>query len=244
MLFRSNEIQIVRSIFRYGVRTELLDKEPKFGVSFDKPSAKTLRQSRTAGGPKLFTPEQILAVMKLARPAMKAMILLAANGGLGNTDVAELTAAPFDLEGGWLDYGRAKTGMPRRIPLWPETVAAVREAIAKRREPTSPEDAALLFIGARGESYIGNHKGFRVSAEFARLLREAEIKGRSFYDLRRTFQTIAEERSKDLVAVKAIMGHAPAAGDMSAIYRQRVTDERLRDVANGVRGWLYPPEGH
>lgn len=237
-----NEIQIVRSIFRYGVRSDLLPKEPKYGVSFDKPSAKTLRMTRTAKGPKMFTADQIKAVMNLARPAMKAMILLGINGGLGNTDVAELTAESFDLECGWLDYGRAKTGMPRRIPLWPETVTAVREAVQKRREPKSADDATLLFIGARGDSYVGNHKGFRVTAEFSRLLKAAGVEGRSFYDLRRTFQTIAEEKSRDLVAVKAIMGHAPSAGDMSAIYRQRVTDERLREAADGVRGWLYPPE--
>ena len=234
-----NEIQIVRSIFRYGVRSELLDKEPKFGVSFDKPSAKTLRLARAENGEQLFTADQIHSVMKLARPAMKAMILLGVNGGLGNTDVAELTEPAFDLSGGWLDYGRAKTGMPRRIPLWTETVAAVREAMKTRREPKNPDNAALLFIGARGESYVGNHKGYRVTAEFSRLLKEAKIAGRSFYDLRRTFQTIAEEKSKDLVAVKAIMGHAPTAGDMSAIYRQRITDERLRDVVKGVRGWLF-----
>ena len=234
-----NEIQIVRSIFRYGRRNGLLDADPKFGDQFDKPSAKTLRMERAKSGPKLFTAKQIKAVLKLARPAMKAMILLGINGGMGNTDVATLTAAAFDLDGGWLDYPREKTGMPRRIPLWPETVTAVRNAIKSRVAHKDPEAAELLFIGARGEDYVGRHKGSRVATEFAGLLKAAKIEGRSFYDLRRTFQTIAEEKSHDLVAVKAIMGHAPAAGDMSAVYRQRVTDERLRAVADGVRGWLY-----
>lgn len=235
-----NEIQIVRSIFGYGVKTDLLEKEPKYGVSFDKPSAKTLRMNKAAKGSRLFTAEQLQEVMKLARPAMKAMILLGLNGGLGNTDVAEMTIRPLDLDGGWLDYPRIKTGMPRKVPLWPETVAAIRVAIQKRRQHTHEADADLLFIGARGESYVGKHKGYRVTAEFARLLKEAKIPDRSFYDLRRTFQTIAEEKSVDLVAVKAIMGHAPSSGDMSEVYRQRVTDERLRAVVDGVRGWLYP----
>jgi len=75
-----------------------------------------------------------------------------------------------------------------------------------------------LFIGKRGQDYIGDQKGYRVYQEAARVFRNAGIKERTFYDLRRTFQTIAEG-ARDLTAVQAIMGHAPASGDMSAIYR-------------------------
>ncbi|TVS11851.1 MAG: hypothetical protein EA424_23300 [Planctomycetaceae bacterium] len=54
---------------------------------------------------------------------------------------------------------------------------------------------------------------------------------------RNTFQTIGEE-SRDLVAVQAIMGHVPRSYDTSAIYRQRVSDERLRAVVGAVHDWL------
>ena len=63
-----------------------------------------------------------------------------------------------------------------------------------------------------------------------------------FYDLRRTFETIADNRSRDKDGVKAIMGHAPASGDMTATYRQEFEDERLRSIVNHVRDWLYPPQ--
>jgi hypothetical protein len=36
------------------------------------------------------------------------------------------------------------------------------------------------------------------------------------------------------------MGHAAASNDMSAIYRQRVSDERLRAVVDVVHDWLFP----
>lgn len=108
-----------------------------------------------------------------------------------------------------------------------------------RRDPKDPADVSLLFIGKRGESYVGNHRGYRVSQEMTRAMKRAGVTGRSFYDLRRTFQTIGEEAA-DLVAVQAIMGHAPASDDMSAVYRQGVSDARLLAVTDHVRGWLFP----
>ena len=64
-------------------------------------------------------------------------------------------------------------------------------------------------------------------------------KGLSFYSLRRTFRTVASE-SRDEAAADSIMGHAPNQNDMASIYRQRVSDERLRAVVDYVRGWLFP----
>lgn len=233
-----NQIQSTRSLFKYGWEAGLLAAPVRFGPGFKKPSAKVLRQVRTANGPKLFTPEQIKSLLKHSPAHVKAMILLAINGGLGNTDLGMLPEAAIDLEGGWLDYPRAKTAMPRRIPLWPETVKALKEAISKRPAPKNPDDAGLVFIGPRGQNFVGNHKGFRVTAAFDKAAKAAGIEGRTFYDLRRTFQTIGEG-AHDLVAIQSIMGHAPASGDMSAIYRQRVDDARLKAVTDHVREWLY-----
>ena len=66
--------------------------------------------------------------------------------------------------------------------------------------------------------------------------------GVGFYALRHTFETIGGE-SRDQVAVDHIMGHSPAAGDMSAVYRERISDERLRAVVNHVHGWLFAEKG-
>ncbi|MCH9017480.1 MAG: MoaD/ThiS family protein [Chloroflexi bacterium] len=55
------------------------------------------------------------------------MVLIAANTGFGNTDLASIPAKSVDLDGGWVDFARVKNGIRRRIPLWPETVEAIRE---------------------------------------------------------------------------------------------------------------------
>lgn len=235
-----NEIQMTRGVFRFGYESGKIDKPVRFGSGFKKPSAKTLRQARAINGPQMFSQKELKAALKHATPNMKAMLLLAINGGLGNTDIALLPIDAVDLKGGWLDYARAKTGVGRRIPLWAETIKAIKAVISKRNNPKDAADAGLLFIGRRGESYIGGHKGYRIHQEAMRVFKKAKVTGRTFYDLRRTFQTIAEG-AYDLVAVQAIMGHAPSSGDMSAIYRQQIDDTRLRAVVDHVRSWLYSP---
>ena len=235
-----NEIQMVRTVFKHGYEAGLYDKPIRFGPGFKKPSAKTLRKSRTSGGLRMFERAELKTALDAAGANMKAMMLLGINGALGNTDLGLLPTKAVKLKSGWLDYPRDKTGIDRRIPLWPETVEAIKAVRVNRTTPKNPADAHLLFIGLRGQNYIGNHKGYRVTAEMTRLLKKTGLTrpGLSFYCLRRTFQTIAEG-SLDLVAVAHIMGHAPPAGDMASIYRQRISDNRLRAVVDHVHQWLY-----
>jgi hypothetical protein len=49
------------------------------------------------------------------------MILLGINGGMGNSDCANLPLRAVDLDAGMIDFPRPKTGIARRCPLWPDT---------------------------------------------------------------------------------------------------------------------------
>jgi hypothetical protein len=111
--------------------------------------------------------------------------------------------------------------------------------IEKRRPAKNPDEANLLFIGPRGRSYVSDVGGYRVAAEFAKWRNAVGIKDRVFYDFRRTFQTVAENLSRDKDTVKAIMGHTFSESDMAARYRQGFYDDRLQDVVNHVRSWLF-----
>jgi integrase len=232
----SNEIQRVRSVFKYGYDAGLLDKTVRFGPDFKKPSAKVLRKNR-AGRSRMFEPAELQVVLKKVGLNMKAMILLACNGGLGNADVAGLAFSDVNLKTGWLTYPRPKTGIERRIPLWAETIKALKAAIKARREPKDSAQKNLIFIGTRGESYVCSN-GYRVCQEFVRGLTAAKVTRRGFYSIRHTFQTIGEG-ARDLSAVQSIMGHAASGSDMSARYRERVDDDRLQAVVNHVREWLF-----
>ncbi len=235
----SNEIQRVRSAFKYAFEAGLTDRPPRFGPGFKKPSAKTLRQQRAKGGSRLVEREELLAILDEAPTAGKAMILLGINGGLGNGDIGALPTRAVNLKTGWLVFPRPKTGIERRIPLWPETVAAIKTAILAEKRPKPAEDDGLMFHGRQGKPML-TENGYKVGTMFVRAATRAgkSRKGLSFYSLRHTFQTIGEG-ARDLAAVQAIMGHAPSAGDMSATYRERVNDERLTEVTNHVRKWLF-----
>jgi integrase len=75
-----------------------------------------------------------------------------------------------------------------------------------------------------------------LSHEFEKLAKRAKVPGgRGFYALRHVFQTIGDE-SGDFIAVRKVMGHA--SNDIADVYRERVSDARLRKVTDHVRAWL------
>jgi integrase len=166
------------------------------------------------------------------------MILLGINCGLGNNDCALLPQSALDLKHGWLDYPRPKTAINRRGKLWPETVVALQDMLEHRKPTKLPN----VFITKYGNAWISKAKlgGSPISKEFAKLLKTLgfDRPGLGFYALRHTFETIGGE-SGDQAAVDYIMGHAPHANDMSAVYRERMNDKRLFKVAKHVRRWLF-----
>lgn len=250
-----NFIQQVRSVFKYGVDAELLERPVSYGPGFARPTKKTLRLERAKKGLRMFEAEEVrdliggrlmpgtsgtIAGPKVVKPttALRAMVLLGVNCGFGNADCGTLPLSALDLAGGWVNYHRPKTGITRRCPLWPETVEALRAVLAERIEPNDPTDAGLVFITSWGGTWHKETSDNPVSKETRKYLDALGINGhRNFYALRHTFETIGGE-AKDQVAVDHIMGHAR--DDMASAYRERISDERLRAVVDHVRAWLWP----
>lgn len=231
---QAKRIGHVRSIFETAADDQVITKRANFGRSFKRPAARAMRKLRAAKGNQSFQPAEIQAILSHAGVNMRAMILLGLQAGLGNEDCASL---PRDaIRDGWVDWARGKTGVQRRFKLWDETRMAINEAI---EHADGKGEACLCFIGARGKPYVTERKnGYRVHGEFVRARDAAKVNpDRTFYDLRRTFETVGGETA-DQVAVSAIMGHIPPESDMAARYRQGVSDERLEAVTTHVRKWL------
>lgn len=241
----ANLVTRVRIIFKYAYDIRLVPEPVNMGTAFRKPSAQVQRINRQEQGDTSFHARHIRRMIRLASPPLRAMIMLGINCGFGNTDCAELPAAAVDLHARWINWPRPKNGTYRRCPLWPQTAAAVCQALRARPQPADPDDAALVFLTAKGRRWAKDDDR-TLSKAFGRLLDLAGCRRRgvNFYSLRRTFETVAGA-SLDQPAVDLIMGHVPDAADMAARYRQRIDDSRLVAVVERVHRWLFrcSPDG-
>lgn len=210
----SNRVRIARMALRWS--RELTGQEFQFG-KFREPGAKAKRKARAEAGAKMVSREDILRVLDAANPDMKAMVLLGINCAFGNTDCSKLEWKYVDMEGGWHSFARPKTYVPRKAKLWPETVEA------------------LAAVKGSGERVFTTKYGnpWKTTA----IAHECEKLGIRYYDLRRTFRTVADE-TLETMAIRMVMGHTPREDDMDSRYVQSIKDERLEVVARYVRAWL------
>lgn len=243
-------ITMTRSIFDFGFNNGHLETPVRYGTEFKAPSRRIMRLERKKRPRQMFDAGEIRRMLRTADDQLKAMILLGANCGFGQSDCSRLERSVVDLEGGWLDFHRNKTGIDRRCPLWAETIEALRKVDPSRPPAKAPEHEDLVFLTKYGAPWVRGKKSEKdptkyteidsVAQEFRKLIKQCGLQtGRGFYALRHGFETIAGG-SRDQVAVDFLMGHSPRADDMSSIYREGISDDRLRAVADHVYSWLFP----
>ena len=110
-------------------------------------------------------------------------------------------------------------------------------------EISKPEEAEATAANDTEKMNVSIRQDDPIAKEFTKLLKRLGLHrpGLGFYGLRRALETIGGDTG-DQVAVDAIMGHVPAASDMSAVYRQRVSDARLLALTEHVHRWLFGTE--
>ncbi len=265
-----NEMQRVRSVFKFAYDDNLISSPVRFGPSFAKPKLEVVRRERERHrdehGDRMFEACELRTMLAVlngtdvtlevkkgesgepivvtgkASPALRAMILLATNCGFGQTDLANLPTRAIDFEAGWLDFARVKTAIRRKIPLWPETIDAIQAWLKVRPKAKNREDDGMLFITRTGHRWVklnaGGMPNDSIGQEFNKLLTKLQLKRSKvgFYAIRHGFETIAGETG-DQVAVDAVMGHVQQG--MSAAYRERIGDDRVKRVVDHVRKWLF-----
>ena len=165
----------MRVVFKYAFDAGLIERPIRYGPTFRRPNAKTLRKARHSKGPRMFEARHIRRVLKGAGLQLRAMIYLAINCGLGNNDCATLPFTALDLKNSWLDFPRPKTGMPRRCPLWPETVEALEAAIAERPNPKDGAHSGLVFITKQRGTWAKDTSDNPISKEMTKLLKSLSL---------------------------------------------------------------------
>jgi integrase len=210
----------------------------RYGPQFKKPSASVIRRHKAKNGERMLEADEIRQLLNAAPVQISAMILLGVNCGFNNKDCADLPLSATDLERGWINFPRPKTGVARTCRLWTETVAALREAIADRPEPKHEDAEGLVFVTTRGRPWLSRGQANPVSVAARKLMKKVGVHRESigFATLRHVFRTVADG-SLDQPAVNHIMGHADSS--MAAVYRERISDDRLQSVVDHVHSWLF-----
>lgn len=203
------------------------NEELGFSVRYKKslrpPTIAKIRERRNEIGERMFDADEIRKLLTAAPQPLRSMILLGINCAFGPRDIIQLPFKAIDLDGGWHNFARPKTHVPRRCPLWSDTVKALREIV--------PESGPM-FNGRKWTRHIIAHQ-FKELAEQCGIY---VVGTKTFYSLRRTFETIAKTADVNQSVIDRIMGHERP--DMSEIYNQRTYDTMLRKCTDHVRKWL------
>lgn len=234
------DIRRLRAFFSWCVDNGHLPREPFYGSGFKTSSTKVRKQQRKKSNRHLFYPQELRSILAKTSWRTRPLILLAINAGLSVVDIGtwKKSEAPnLDLAEVWVSMPRRKTGIDRKFVLWPETVDAIRVYLRKQKA----NKLEALFLTARRQPWLRESGSKRLDAlgpAFRKLREAAGLSNGAFYDLRRTFRTIAGE-SLDIEATEHVMGHADGENDMSARYRLKISDDRIRNVCFYVRNWLF-----
>ena len=226
----NNVIASIKAMYNWAMDNEVINHAPNLKAIKKVPIPKV--EKPTFGMP------QIQKLLEKASIQMRAMIWLGLNCGFGCTDCAELRWDNLNLKDFRVSFPRGKTGIDRNLPLWPETVEALKQ-VARLGE--------LIFYTSKGNPWLrtiqstnkhGNPKYTKndaISKNFSKLLKKTDIKtekGVGFYTLRRTAATLTAE-SGDPFAVQRLLGHANL--KMATTYVQDVSEQTDRAINNSRR---------
>ncbi len=203
----------------------------RFGPEFKPPKLSAVRMGRKT---RAIDASSIRGVLERGTPAMKAMILLGINGGFGPSDFASLRHADVDLGAAIIRCARPKTGVSRIVPLWPETVKALRGCRCKGPLWSTTRNG-MPWVRESAVKRPGSLAGASMRHDPLRLQLRRLKATWTLYELRHTFRSVAGETG-DIEAVRLVMGHAVPGVDEHYVH---VNEQRCRTVVDHVRRWFY-----
>ena len=228
----------VKAFFNWLAKEDKIPHRINFGADFVPPEAKTAQDVTSESDWKQFTAAETWKLIEAAPPNTKAMIWLALNASCNNADCANLTKKAVDFKAGVLRWKRWKVrakkyAKVRTIPLWPETLEALRKVSSSRPEPKDAKDANLFFLTRSKKQW----SQWSLSQEVGKLKKPDKLDidkpGIGFNSFRHVIETFG---GTDQVAIDWLMGHIDKS--IAVRYRDGVPRERVQAVLDNVRSWL------
>lgn len=245
-------ITITKMAFSWAWQNGVIPNPVRLGTDFKMPAKAARRAASRSRGKGIYTAAQVRKLLSASSGQLHAMTLLGINGGMTQLEVSGLVPGDFDLDAGLIEMVRNKSGIRRTIPLWQETLEAVRAVIAD-------SGGDLVFMTTRGNPWVreyvdhvptpGNPKATTpklrrtdsLNLEFRKLLKATgcKIEGAGFGRLRHTFSTVADELN-DPNAKRRILGQELVGIDSH--YVTSIGIDRLRLITDHVHRWVWPPK--
>lgn len=179
------------------------------------------------------TDEQIERLIAQAPPMVGRLIRFLAETGLRQEEACSLEWRQISLQRREVRLTKTKTSSPRVVPLSQEAVGTL---LGTPRHPVSD----YVFWHAEGRRYTTFASGF------ARVAKKADFPFRC-HDLRHRFASVFLQRTGDLAALQAILGHRSIS--MTMRYAHMVTDHLHRamgkmDAATGTKVGTHTTESN
>jgi integrase len=211
------DLRVVRMLFLAASRDEIISENPAKFVD-------SVRQRNGAKAPqrRAFTVPELQAVLSVADPEWRSMILFGVYTGQRLSDIASLTWSNVDLLKGELRLTTQKTNRLLILPLAAPLVRHLESIPSSddSKTPLHPRAAAVLTRQGRSAA---------LSNQFGDLLADAGLRPRqsrrgggngrntrrssaqlSFHSLRRTATTLLHEAGVPQQVVQAMIGHDSA----------------------------------
>jgi integrase len=219
---RNRLLVLLHGIFRRACKV--------YGLPFNPVGSVERQRVRSSGGIDVFSPEEVMALVRAADSEQDAAIYLtAAFTGLRRGELIALRWRDVDFAGQTVRVRASyagerltspKSGKVRAVPLAPEVARALAR-LGEREHFTGDDE--LVFLGEAG----GYLDGSALRRRYARALERAGLRQLRFHDLRHTFGTRIIAKA-DIRRVQEWMGHADVRTTMKYLhYAPRAKDAAL-----------------
>jgi integrase len=219
---KNNLLVLLHAIFRRAVKV--------YGLPFNPVDSVDRFRVGSSGDIQVFSPEEVLALVRAATSETDACIYLtAAFTGLRRGELLALRWRDVDFEASTIRVRASyaggqlttpKSGKIRSVPMAPDVAAALARH-GQREQWTGDDD--FIFIGEYGVPLNGD----ALSSRYRDALNAARLRPLRFHDLRHTFGT-RMIREADIRRVQEWMGHADIQTTMKYLhYESRAEDAQL-----------------
>jgi integrase len=234
----NNHLALVKMLFKSARRDIVCSDNPVEFIGYVRAAGRKAKEKRP------FTLAELQAVLAVADPEWRSLILFGLYTGQRLGDVASLTWTNIDLERGEVRLVTSKTSRTMIIPMAPPLRAHIESLPAGEdsQAPLHPH-AFALFSGTGRSGSLSNafsdllvQAGLRarpayVSRDGQRLGHSArrKINALSFHSLRRTATTLLHEAGVPSTVAQALIGH-----DSEEVHSDYITigREALRDAVS------------